>query len=137
MAEERKPRHHLFRVCIPLVVVFYVAWLYGQAAESSDAIDSALRSREFVQALKLIHRALQQNSTDPRLWALQGKAYAEENRSQEALESFRTALKIAPDSLTALQGAAQIEFNAGSPRAIPLIARVLEMRPGDVTSRSS
>jgi tetratricopeptide (TPR) repeat protein len=92
-----------------------------------------LRSREFAQALELIHSALQENPTDPRLWTLQGKAYAEENRTQEALESFRTALKIAPDSLAALQGAAQIEFNAGSPRAIPLIERVLRMRPGDLT----
>ena len=133
MAQERKRRHHVFGVYAPLVVVFSVAWSYGQAAGRSDAIDSALRSREFAQALELIHSGLQENPTDPRLWTLQGKAYAEEDRTQEALASFRTALKIAPDSLPALQGAAQIEFNAGSPRAIPLIERVLKMRPGDVT----
>jgi tetratricopeptide (TPR) repeat protein len=50
------------------------------------------------------------------------------------LASFRGALKISPDYLPALQGAIQIEYEAGDSAAIPLLKRVLRLRPGDVTS---
>lgn len=64
---------------------------------------------------------------------MQGTAYAGEGKKHDALTSFSTALKISPDYLPALQGAAQIEFDEGNPAAIPILERILRLRPVDPT----
>ena len=43
--------------------------------------------------------------------------------------------KISPDYVRALQGAAQIEYEGGSPAAVPLLKHLLRLRPGDPTSQ--
>ena len=65
---------------------------------------------------------------------MQGAAYAGDRHMKEALASFRSALKISPDYLPALEGAIQIEYEAGDPAAIPLLKRMLRLRPTDATS---
>jgi len=67
---------------------------------------------------------------------LQGLAYLGEAKKKEALASFRAALKISPDYLPALEGAAQIEFDAGSTEAAPLLQRVLRLKPDDPTTHA-
>ena len=62
---------------------------------------------------------------------MQGAAYTGEGRKQDALASFRAALKISPDYLPALQGAIQIEYEDGNKNAIPLLQRMLRARPAD------
>jgi len=103
----------------------------AQTTDQVDAIGSALRNKEFSTALELLHPALRQSPGDARLWAMQATAYAGNGQTKEALASFETALKIAPDYLPALQGAAQIEFAEGSPKAIPVLQRLLRLRPDD------
>jgi len=99
-------------------------------------IASALQSKEFDKALNLLRPALQASPGNAQLWAMQGVAYAGQRRKKEALASFRNALKISPDYLPALHGAIQIEFENGSPVAIPLLQRVLRSSPGDATSHA-
>ena len=65
---------------------------------------------------------------------MQGAAYAGEGHNTEAVVSFRRALTISPDYLPALQGAIQIEYASGSKEAIPLLQRILRLRPADRTS---
>jgi tetratricopeptide (TPR) repeat protein len=103
---------------------------------STDAIAAALRDRNFKQALALLHPALQTAPQDPQLWAMQGAAYAGENEKKEALSSFQHALQLAPNYLPALQGAVQIQYDAGSVGAIPLLQRILRSRPNDATSHA-
>ena len=68
------------------------------------------------------------DATRPRLfWA---------GHKKEALASFRKALKVSPDYLAALEGAAQIEYEAGSRAAVPLLHRVLHLRSDDETSHA-
>jgi tetratricopeptide (TPR) repeat protein len=67
---------------------------------------------------------------------LQGLAYLGAGKKKEALGSFDTALKISPDYLPALEGAAQVEFDAGSPAAVPLLEHVLRLKPDDPTSHA-
>ena len=67
---------------------------------------------------------------------MQGTAYAGEGHKQDALTSFSTALKISPDYLPALQGAAQIEFDDANPAAIPILERLLRLRPVDPTGHA-
>jgi tetratricopeptide (TPR) repeat protein len=94
-------------------------------------IDSALQNKEFPKALELLSPALQASPGDAQLWTMQGVAYSGEGHAKEALASFRKALKIAPNNLRALEGAAQIEYENGSRAAVPLLQHVLRLRPGD------
>jgi len=116
-----------------------VGLLFGNAAAQAasseiEAIASALQNQSYDQALQLLGPELQKFPGDARLWAMQGVAYAGANHEQEALASFRKALKLSPDYLPAIQGAAQIEFQAGNTAAIPLLQHLLQLRPGDQTA---
>jgi tetratricopeptide (TPR) repeat protein len=94
-------------------------------------IASALQNKEFSKALELLSPALQASPGNAQLWSMQGVAYSGEGRSKEALAAFHKALKIAPNDLRALEGAAQIEYEIGSGAAVPLLERVLRLRPAD------
>jgi tetratricopeptide (TPR) repeat protein len=102
--------------------------------DSIAPIASALRSQEFDKALQLLAPALQQSPGNAQLWAMQGAAYTGLGRKKEAIASFQRALKISPDYIPALQGAAQIQFDSGDASAIPLLQRLLRLRPADSTT---
>jgi cytochrome c-type biogenesis protein CcmH/NrfG len=93
-----------------------------------------LRARQFDKALEILQPAIRQSPGRAQLWMLQGLAYSGARHEQEALASFRTALKISPDYLPALEAAAQIEYDAGSKAAVPLLEHVLRLRPDDTTA---
>jgi tetratricopeptide (TPR) repeat protein len=93
-----------------------------------------LQHNEFERALELIKPELSKFPSDAQLWAMKGAAYSGEHRNREALASFNKALAISPDYLPALTGAIQIDFDAASPAAIPLLKRVLQQQPSDETS---
>lgn len=125
-----------FKLCLILALPLLFLVPASQAQVSTDptsAIAEALGKREYERALQLLRPALEQFPGNAELWAMQGVAYEKQGNKKEALGSFRKSLQIAPDYLPALQGAAQIEFEAGSAAAIPLIRRVLRQRPGDRT----
>lgn len=54
----------------------------------------------------------------------------------QALLAYQSALKLAPNYLPALEGAAQTEFQMGHDAAGPLLERVLAQRPDDATSHA-
>lgn len=106
------------------------------AQTSGDAIVAALRNRQFDQALQLLQPALERAPQDARLWALQGIAFSGKIQKKEALASFHNSLKFAPNYLPALEGAAQLEYEAGSDAAGPLLERILRLQPKDPTSHA-
>jgi len=55
---------------------------------------------------------------------------------KEALTSFQRALKISPNNIAALAGAAQIEYQEGNQTAMPLLNHLLQLRPGDPTAHA-
>ena len=112
------------------------ALLAQEIGDPARAASEALRSRRFDDALELLKPALERSPANKQLWVLQGLAYLGEEKKKEALASFRAALKISPEYLPALEGAAQIEFDTGSPGAIPLLERVLRLKPDDPTSHA-
>ena len=100
----------------PLLLSFAVA----QSGEDRDSqIAAALREEQYDIALGMIHAALQDMPADPQLWTMQGVAYNGVGKTPEALRSFRHALKLSPDSVPALKGAAQIEYDQGDAAGIP------------------
>jgi tetratricopeptide (TPR) repeat protein len=119
-------------VLVPMLVLSIA--LAQAARDQVAAIASALRNGQFEQALELLRPALQQSPGNAELWTMQGVAYAGRGEKKQALSSFRSALKISPDSIPALQGAAQIEYDASNAAGIPLLQHLLRLKPGDVTT---
>jgi|CZKR01.1.fsa_nt_gi tetratricopeptide (TPR) repeat protein len=107
----------------------------GQASTIQN-IGEALRASNYTAALQLIEPALRESPNDPRLWSMQGMALSGLRRAPEALASYKHALKISPDYLPALEGAAQIEYEADNKNAIPLLQQILRARPDDATSHA-
>ncbi|MGA3092511.1 MAG: tetratricopeptide repeat protein [Terriglobales bacterium] len=136
-SDDRNTRFHKGRVrfATACCVIFLVAGASAQGlGDRVDAIDTALHNREYETALELLRPALRLEPRNEQLWAMQGKAYAGEGQNKEALASFANALRTAPDYIPALQGEAQIDFDAGSAEAIPILQHLLRLRRDDRTS---
>lgn len=118
--------------------VFIVSALAGGQTgnNSSAAIASALQSKQYDRALQLLRPALQQSANDPRLWTLQGIALSGKGQQKESLLAYRHALRISPDYLPALEGAAQLEYETGGTQAATLLEHILKLRPDDPTSHA-
>jgi tetratricopeptide (TPR) repeat protein len=109
----------------------------SQAHEDpTEPIASALRAKDFDKAVELTRSALRASPGSAQLWTLQGIAFGGKGDSKQALAAFRQALKIAPNNVAALAGAAQIEYEADGREAIPLLNHLLELRPGDPTAHA-
>lgn len=114
--------------------------LQGLLAQSGDervaSIIAALREQQYEKALGLLRTALSTSPQDAQLWTMQGVAYSGAGNKQEALASFHHALKLTPESIPALQGIAEIEFQAGNPAGIPILEHLLRLRPDDLTTHA-
>jgi tetratricopeptide (TPR) repeat protein len=128
----------LFRkVALGIVLLAGPCLGFSQTRENPiEPISAALRAKEFDKAVELCRAALQTSPNNPQLWTLQGIALASKGNSKEALTAFQEALKIAPNNIAALAGAAQIEYQAGKQSAVPLLNRLLQLRPGDPTANA-
>jgi tetratricopeptide (TPR) repeat protein len=124
-------------VRVAVVIFLLQTAVLGQSADNRmETIASALRNREFDNALQLLQPALQASQKNPQLWMFQGLAYSGKGDQKSALNSYQSALKVSPDYLPALEGAAQLQYEAGSPEAVPLLQHVLRLRPNDATSHA-
>ena len=125
------------KAAVVLAPIFLLSVLLAQTAQDQVvAIAWALRNGQFDEALELLRPALQRSPGNAELWTMQGVAYAGRGEKKQALSSFRSALKISPDSIPALQGAAQIEYEAGSAAGVPLLHHLLRLRPRDATTNA-
>jgi len=108
----------------------------GQGGDAIAAISAALRSQDFPEAEKLSKAALQQSPRNIRLLTLRGIAYSGEKRPELALASFEDALKLSPDFLPALEGAAQVAYLQGGNAAKPFLLRILTEQPAEPTANA-
>jgi tetratricopeptide (TPR) repeat protein len=125
--------------CGSVLAVGLVVTLTSAAAAQTapaDAAAAALRARDFAQALAHSTVALQRAPGDPRLWTLNGLAQAGLGKRAEALRAFQRALAIDPNYPEALEGASQAYYEMGSTRAIPLLERLLRLRPDEPTAHA-
>jgi tetratricopeptide (TPR) repeat protein len=122
------------RTLVLLILAFLpLPGAFAQTGE--DPIISALRNQQFDKARKLLRTALIQSPNDAQLWTMQGVANDGAGNKKEALISFRHALRLSPDNIPALQGAAQIEFDTQDPAGIPLLEHLISLHPDDLTSQ--
>ena len=101
-----------------------------------DAISAALRAKDFDKAVELSRDALKASPADAQIWTLQGIALSRKGDNAGALKSFHQALTLSPDYIPALEGAAQLHYQAGSRDAVPLLDRLVKLRPDDPTSHA-
>ena len=131
----------MFQRTAALLLLLLVCAFRTRAQGSADAngisaIQLALRGRDYNQAVQLARTQLQQSPKDVRLWTLEGIALSNLGDDKEALVAYNKALSISPDYLAALEGAAGLEYQAGSDRAVPLLNRILKLRPDEPTSHA-
>jgi tetratricopeptide (TPR) repeat protein len=130
-----------FRVMRRLAfTAFVLLSVNSAAAQSSDDtvrfVTNALRLQQYDQAYHAAHAGLQKSPNDPKILTLEGLALSGMGKKAGALADYDAALKIAPNYVPALESAAEIEYNAGSDRAVPLLNRLLTLRPGDPTTHA-
>jgi len=101
-----------------------------------EPITSALHAQRFDQAVQLAAEAVKDFPRDPYLWALRGVALASAGNFKDGLSSFQQALKISPNYIMALRGAAEIEFQVGGSGAASLLDRLLRLRPDDTVAHA-
>ena len=116
--------------------VFSVAQSPSAAAGTIREIAAALRAKQYAAALRLIDPALRDSPNDARLRSMQGMALSALHQTSEALAAYQRVLKISPNYLPALEGAAQIEYEAGDKSAVSLLERILKENPEDMTSHA-
>jgi tetratricopeptide (TPR) repeat protein len=119
-----------------LASVFAPAQSVSGRASAMQEIGDALRASNYTAALQLIQPTLRKSPNDPRLLSMQGMALSGLRRAPEALASYKHALRISPDYLPALEGAAQIEYESDNKNAIPLLRQILRTHPDDATSHA-
>jgi tetratricopeptide (TPR) repeat protein len=108
----------------------------GGPAAPLVEIEQALQSNQFGRALDLSQTALSKTPGDYRLWTLRGMAYAGASKPSLALAAYRHALKLAPDFLPALEGAAQAEYVQGAAVAKADLLHILRLDPNNQTAHS-
>jgi tetratricopeptide (TPR) repeat protein len=109
------------------------------AATDDDAIrsvSSALRAKNYQQALELAQKARREWPKDVRIVVLEGMALKGLGRESEALTRFESALQISPDYVPALEAASEIEYKTGSAAATTRLERLLTLRPNEETAHA-
>jgi tetratricopeptide (TPR) repeat protein len=104
--------------------------------QGAQSITSALREKRYERALELTKQALKTSPEDVQILTLEAMAWKGLGQNKNALEDFQHALRIAPNYLAALEGAAQIEYAEGRHDAIPLLDRLLRLRPDEPTAHA-
>lgn len=126
----------LARASLFMLVLAACANAAQTSSDTANSIAAALRAKDYEQALQLARSSLQRSPNDAKVLTLEGLALSGLGKSREALAAYDTALRFSPDYLPALEGAAQIEYNSDSDRAIGLLKRILKIRPDDPTSHA-
>jgi tetratricopeptide (TPR) repeat protein len=102
----------------------------------ANAVMRALEQNDNAQAVAIAGRILITHPSDCQVLTLRGIALSREGKMSDAKESFDRTLQSCPESLPALEGAAQIAYSTRSPAASALLHRILLQRPDDPTSHA-
>ncbi len=124
-----------------LIVGMVLGLLVGVASSQTSpaAVAStveALRGHDYATAFRLSETLTTANPRDPQAWTLKGLALMNLGRHQLALKAFHQALAIQPNYVAALEAAAQLEYDAGSPEAEGLLGKLVRLNPQDQTAHA-
>jgi tetratricopeptide (TPR) repeat protein len=103
---------------------------------STNALVDALRKGQNADALRISAKLLRTNPRSFKIWTLRATALDQLGRSEEALSVYQRALKLAPDYLPALEGAAQLGYKRQSAQAVLLLRHILFLLPANPTAHA-
>jgi tetratricopeptide (TPR) repeat protein len=106
------------------------------AGDDANTVARELQQNNNAQAVAMADRILTTRPSDCQVLTLRGIALSREGQVSDAQKSFERALDSCPESLPALEGAAQIAYAQRSPAAAGLLHRILLQRPDDQTSHA-
>jgi len=108
----------------------------AQQPQATSASAAALvKSGRYDAAVSEAKRGLLIHPKDPGLWTIEGIAYAMQGKDEKALTALRTASRISPDFVRALQAEAQILSRQHDPELAVVLERILRLDPNDSTAR--
>src|SRR6516225_9255621 len=99
--------HRRARTTAAFAVLICIA-VAGASPQTAQPIVSALRDKNYAQALDLARQTLKSQPRNDQILTLEALALRGLGREQDALAAFRKALSVNPEYLAALEGAAQI-----------------------------
>jgi tetratricopeptide (TPR) repeat protein len=105
----------------------------AQNHTQKQEIYNLLAARHFQQAEQAAATYLAVNPSDCSGNVLLGLALRGQSKLDPAFKAFRTAMQQCPQSMAALEGAAETAFLLNSPEARSLVTRVIQLRPTDET----
>jgi tetratricopeptide (TPR) repeat protein len=106
------------------------------AGDDANTVAHELQQNNNAQAVVIADRILTTRPSDCQVLTLRGIALSREGQASDAQKSYERALDSCPESLPALEGAAQIAYAQRSPAAAGLLHRILLQRPDDQTSHA-
>lgn len=125
------------KIGLAIVLLASNSLAFSQTSQNPvEAISAALRAHDFDKAVELSKLALKTSPNSAQLWTLQGIAYVNKGDGKDALAAFEQALKISPNNIAALEGAAQIQYQAGNAAAIPLLNHLLQLHSDNPTGHA-
>jgi tetratricopeptide (TPR) repeat protein len=122
--------------CLTVSIALLLATAAAAGQNTVPDIVNAMKAGQFDLAIKMCHAAEEASPKDPRIWTLEGIALTNLQRPEQAIAAYNRALELDPRSLPALEGAAELEYKLSNKRAIPLLERILAIRPDDPTTHA-
>jgi tetratricopeptide (TPR) repeat protein len=110
--------------------------VFPQAVPATSAVIAALQKGQNAEAVRMADAMLRTDPRSHQLWTLRAVGLERSGHSREALEAYQRALSFAPDYLPALEGAAQLDYKAQTPQAIPLLRRIVSLQPASATAHA-
>jgi tetratricopeptide (TPR) repeat protein len=109
--------------------------LFGQGAQAQKReIYRLLSAQQFSQAEQAARAYLSAHPGDCNVSVMLGIALRGESKAEPAFKAFRSAVKECPQSLAAIEGAAESAYALDRPDAKSFINQVIQLRPTDETS---
>src|SRR5258708_4023477 len=102
-----------------------VAILVTTQPLKADSLAEALRQQRYDAALQFADEALKSRPDDVFLMTARGLALGGMKRTGESLQAFEAVLKMNPEFVPALKGAAQVSYTARDPRAASFLKRLI------------
>ncbi len=115
--------------------VFSFALAQAPPVSINEVVD-ALRTGRSADALRLCGELLRADPQSYKVWTLRAMALEQSRQPKEALTAYQHALNLIPDYLPALEGAAQLNYKAQSPQAIPLLRKIILVQPANPTAHA-
>lgn len=120
-------------LCLSLLLVSSYQSFAQQSATQKQEIYNLLAARRFQQAEQAASAYLAVTPDDCSVNVFLGLALRGESKIEAAFKSFRTAMKHCPQSIAAIEGAAETAFFLNDPEAKNLVTQVIKLRPADET----